>query len=152
VGEIKIEEANRSQMLIELKQNEYQCCYYPFQPLHLVDIQAAPSFSGPNNFTFDVFDQTKDYNYLQLERESSIVYGALQITPDSVSQLDKLTEKAGRVMYSKPFKLWSSNDNQASFISSFDINIYKMPNWMTGEGLAFLIAPDMTMPAASFRQ
>ena len=55
-------------------------------------------------------------------------------------------------MYSKPFKQWSSNEDQASFISSFDINIYKMPNWTTGEGLAFIIAPDVMMLAASFKQ
>jgi hypothetical protein len=123
-----------------------------FSHLHMVNIEAAPSFTGPNNFTFDVFDQTNDNNYLQFQGESSIVYGALQITPDTVSQLDKLTNKAGRIMYSKPFKLWSSDDNHASFNSSFDINIYREPNWTAGHGLAFLIAPDTLMPAASFGQ
>jgi hypothetical protein len=55
-------------------------------------------------------------------------------------------------MYSKPFKLWSSDDNHASFNSSFDINIYRKLDWIAGEGLAFLISPDILMLAASFGQ
>jgi hypothetical protein len=55
-------------------------------------------------------------------------------------------------MYSKPFKLWSSDDNHASFNSTFLINMQRQPDWTAGEGLAFLIAPDISMPAASFGQ
>jgi hypothetical protein len=126
---------------------------FKFNLMHLVNIQAAPFFSGQINFTFDVFDRTaKDYSYLKSQGDSSIVSGALQITPNTINEPDKLNNKAGRVMYSKPFKLWSSDDNHASFNSTFLINMQRQPDWTAGEGLAFLIAPDISMPAASFGQ
>jgi hypothetical protein len=123
-----------------------------FSLLHLVDIQAAAFISGQNSFSFDVFDQTTDHSYLKFQGDSSIVSRALQITPDTISDPDKLNNKAGRVMYSTPFKLWSSDDNHASFNSTFLINLHRQPDWTAGEGLAFLIAPDISMPTASFGQ
>jgi hypothetical protein len=125
-----------------------------FTLFHLVDIQAAPSFTGPNNISFDVFDQKTDASFLLFQGNSAIVSGALQITPDTISNPDLLINKAGRVLYSKPFKLWSSSDDNvhASFNSSFLINLHRDPNWTAGEGLAFLIAPDISIPAASFGQ
>ena len=39
---------------------------------------------------------------------------------------------------------------QASFNSTFVINIYKKENRPAGEGLAFLIAPDLSIPESSF--
>ncbi|KAE8008946.1 hypothetical protein FH972_005404 [Carpinus fangiana] len=125
-----------------------------FTLFHLVDIQAAPSFSGPNNISFDVFDQKTDASFLLFQGDSAIVSGALQITPDTISNPDLLINKAGRVLYSKPFKLWSSSDDNvhASFNSSFLINLHRPLNWTAGEGLAFLIAPDISIPAASFGQ
>ena len=39
-----------------------------------------------------------------------------------------------------------------SFNSTFVINIYRNTSWNAGEGLAFLIAPDLSIPEASFGQ
>ncbi|KAF6139699.1 hypothetical protein GIB67_002504, partial [Kingdonia uniflora] len=40
----------------------------------------------------------------------------------------------------------------ASFNTSFDINIYRYINTTPGEGLAFIIAPDLDIPAQIYGQ
>ncbi|KAF6174242.1 hypothetical protein GIB67_033774 [Kingdonia uniflora] len=83
--------------------------------------------------------------------------GALQITPDTSSTLDRFQNKSGRVVYKTPFKLWEGDVNStagkiASFNTSFDVNIYRHVNTTPGEGLAFIIAPDLDIPAQSYGQ
>ncbi|KAE8008947.1 hypothetical protein FH972_005405 [Carpinus fangiana] len=120
--------------------------------LNVVEIQAAPLFSGPNNFAFDTFE-VADEEYLKRQGDSSINSEALQLTTDTTSDHDAISNRSGRIMYFKPFKLWSSSDDkQASFNSTFVININRLTGWTAGEGLAFLIAPDISIPAASFGQ
>ncbi|KAF6141063.1 hypothetical protein GIB67_006508 [Kingdonia uniflora] len=80
--------------------------------------------------------------------------GALQITPDTSSTLDRFQNKFGRVVYKTPFKLWEGDVNSidgkiASFSTSFDVNIYRHINTTPGEGLAFIIVPDLDIPAQS---
>jgi hypothetical protein len=121
-----------------------------FSLLHLVDIQAAPSIRK-NYFMFDAFDETADANFLTLKGNSTSLQGILHITANTISEPEKLSNMSGRVMYSEPFKLWSSDDsNPTSFKSSFVMNLQKEPTWNASEGFAFLIAPDVSMPAESF--
>ncbi|KAL5707336.1 hypothetical protein ACHQM5_025395 [Ranunculus cassubicifolius] len=82
--------------------------------------------------------------------------GALQITPDSMNNAFSLQNKSGRAVLSRPFKLWdgeannSTSDKVASFNSTYLINIYNPSNTSSpGEGFAFIIAPDLTIPSAS---
>lgn len=85
---------------------------------------------------------------------------ALQVTPDSVGNYS-LVNRSGRVMFNQSFKLWeddlsmtststSAGAKVASFNSSFLINIFRVnSSSVKGEGLAFLIAPDLDLPPGS---
>ena len=55
-------------------------------------------------------------------------------------------------MYKQPIIMWFSDEIQASFNSTFVINIYRNTSWNAGEDLAFLIAPELSIPEASFGQ
>jgi hypothetical protein len=89
---------------------------------------------------------------------ATISNGALQVTPDSAGNYS-LVNRSGRIMFNQSFKLWeddlsmtssSTASKVASFNSSFLINIFRVNNSSTkGEGLAFLIAPDLDLPAGS---
>ncbi|KAB1207653.1 putative L-type lectin-domain containing receptor kinase S.5 [Morella rubra] len=119
--------------------------------LHLSGIQAQRTFT-PNGFSFDEFDLSRDTDHLKFIGDASASLGALQLTPDSKNNLFSLYNRSGRVMYLQSFKLWSSGDIQASFNSTFLINIYRTDNWTAGQGLAFLIAPDLSIPPKSSGQ
>ncbi|KAK1314083.1 putative L-type lectin-domain containing receptor kinase S.5 [Acorus calamus] len=112
---------------------------------------------------------TTTYNFISFDRDASarnftvlgdaggLNGGALQITPDTINQVSYLINKSGRVMLSHPFKLYHPINNThnlvASFNTTFDINIFRPKNTLPGEGLAFLIAPDLSLsspPAGSF--
>uniref|UniRef100_A0A2N9F267 Protein kinase domain-containing protein n=1 Tax=Fagus sylvatica TaxID=28930 RepID=A0A2N9F267_FAGSY len=97
--------------------------------LHLSDIhvQAAP----PLKFSFNDFVMNRDgYRFEFAGSGASIDLGALQITPRHIQQ-------------------WLQLQQPASFNSTFVINIFTEQNWTAGEGLAFLIAPDLSIPQAS---
>ncbi|KAB2634245.1 L-type lectin-domain containing receptor kinase S.5 [Pyrus ussuriensis x Pyrus communis] len=111
---------------------------------------------------FGPFDQSY-YSKFAVLQPATISNDALQITPDSAGNFT-LNNRSGRIFYNHSFTLWedsSSNSSDsaangshvASFNSSFLINIFR-PNSsaIPGEGLAFLIAPDMTLPVASHGQ
>ncbi|XP_077216293.1 putative L-type lectin-domain containing receptor kinase S.5 [Tasmannia lanceolata] len=106
------------------------------------------------NETFGPF-YTDDYNTFTMINEASISGGALQITPDTINSNFNLANRSGRVMYSKSFLLWKGDKNStspqtlASFSTSFLVNIFRPNNFTSGEGLAFLIAPNLTMPSSS---
>lgn len=78
---------------------------------------------------------------------------ALQITPDSSNRNFSLANRSGRVLLNKSFILWEDDGaggvRVASFNSSFVINIFRVDNSTPGEGLAFLIAPDLALPENS---
>lgn len=100
---------------------------------------------GPFNETY--------YGIFQVERPATISYNALQITPDSINGDFNLANQSGRVLLNKSFILWEDGGaggvRVASFNSSFVINIYRVNNSTPGEGLAFLIAPDLALPENS---
>ncbi|KAF3951191.1 hypothetical protein CMV_023129 [Castanea mollissima] len=119
--------------------------------LHLADIQAAT----PRNFSFDNFSQAEDKNSFQfLGGGATIDNASLQITQDTTENVPNLLNRFGRIMYIHPFNMWlsESDEIQASFNSNFVINIFRKTAWNAGEGLAFLIAPDLSIPDASYGQ
>ncbi|XP_061983332.1 probable L-type lectin-domain containing receptor kinase S.5 [Populus nigra] len=100
---------------------------------------------GPFNETY--------YDIFQVERPATISNDALQITPDSSNGNFNLANRSGRVLLNKSFILWEDDGaggvRVASFNSSFVINIFRLNNSTPGEGLAFLIAPDLALPENS---
>ncbi|KAF8409853.1 hypothetical protein HHK36_002371 [Tetracentron sinense] len=125
----------------------------------LLAVLVMPAMSidkNPKSFSYHRFNGTH-YSVFTAVGDASINGGALQITPDSVNDNFSLLNKSGRVMFSTPFKLWektassnhTSSDTVASFNSTFLINIFRKENWTGGEGLAFVIAPDLSIPSGS---
>lgn len=103
-------------------------------------------------------DITKLHEIFAVIQPATISNGALQVTPDSASNDFNMKNNSGRVLLKEKFKLWdnddiNSNDSRrvASFNSSFLINIFPLNN-SAGEGLAFLIAPDLNLPPNSSGQ
>ncbi|XP_077210565.1 putative L-type lectin-domain containing receptor kinase S.5 [Tasmannia lanceolata] len=105
------------------------------------------STAKKNSMSFSSFDSTKFTNL----NDAEVPKDALQITPDSVNSNSHLTNKFGRVMFSKPFRLWEG-DIIASFSTSFLINIFRVNKSTPGEGLVFVIAPDLQIPTGSYGQ
>ncbi|KAI8541009.1 hypothetical protein RHMOL_Rhmol08G0029600 [Rhododendron molle] len=112
--------------------------------------------------TYGPFD-SRVYDAFQFTDSATTSEGALQLTP-ALTQAPFVyvqippENQTGRVMLRKRFKLWeqgyktSESDRVASFNSSFLFNIY--PNLINtwGEGLAFVLAPDMSIPSNSSGQ
>ncbi|KAL0432010.1 UNVERIFIED_CONTAM: putative L-type lectin-domain containing receptor kinase S.5 [Sesamum radiatum] len=66
-----------------------------------------------------------------------------------------MTYNSARILLKQPFKLWDDHAGRtqlASFNTSFLINVYRRRNDTTGEGMAFVIAPDLLLPPNSFGQ
>lgn len=95
---------------------------------------------------------------LSEEGNATINNKALQVTMDSANPGFDLFNKSGRILLRRSFRLWEGRRNTtgarlASFNTSFLINIYRPNNGAAGEGLAFLIAPDLDdLPPNSFGQ
>ncbi|KZV52619.1 putative L-type lectin-domain containing receptor kinase S.5 [Dorcoceras hygrometricum] len=95
------------------------------------------------------------YHIFEVEKPATISHDALQLTPDSVASAEilNLTHQSGRVFYKEPFKLWDGDAENVtavgSFNSSFLINIFRLGNETPGEGMAFVIAPDLDLPEHS---
>ncbi|GFS39430.1 hypothetical protein Acr_00g0062920 [Actinidia rufa] len=122
--------------------------------------QNLTTFTG----TYGPFDKTI-YSEFEFVGAASVSNDALQLTPDSGSgnqllkPLGMLQNQSGRVMLKQPFKLWDyeinhnyDNGRVASFNSSFLINVYALNNITVGEGLAFVVAPDLGIPSGSYGQ
>ncbi|KAL0432013.1 UNVERIFIED_CONTAM: Lectin-related protein [Sesamum radiatum] len=105
---------------------------------------------GPFNLSY--------YGIFEVIRPALISNDALQLTPDySTSEQDMImTYNSARILLKQPFRLWDDRSSQpkvASFNTSFLFNVYRFRNDnTTGEGLAFLIAPDLLLPPNSFGQ
>lgn len=94
------------------------------------------------------FNQT-DFEFFEVVNPATISNDALQVTPDSASANFNLTYNSGRVILKQSFKLWDGNKT-ASFNTSFLVNVYRPFNDTPGEGIAFVIAPDLLLPQNSF--
>lgn len=100
----------------------------------------------------DGFNKERDTDRFKFLGQATVDGGALQVTHDTLNR-DYLRNNSGRIFWRKPFKLWDEEDDAvASFSTSFVINIYRLPEWNAGEGFAFVIAPNLTIPEASFGQ
>ncbi|KAK2980490.1 hypothetical protein RJ640_007746 [Escallonia rubra] len=87
-----------------------------------------------------------------VESPATISNNALQVTPESInSEVFSLKNRSGRVMLRTPFKHWDGQ-NVGSFNASFLMNIFRPGNPTAGEGIAFVIAPDLSLPGNSHGQ
>lgn len=130
--------------------------------LFLCFASSPPVTSSLKTFhaNYGPFDDPLHYNtILEVESPATISNGALQVTPDSASDDFNLYDQSGRIFLKQRFKLWeggvdsvSVSDRVASFNSSFLINLYRPNNDPAGEGMAFVIAPDLELPANSHGQ
>ncbi|KAK3003126.1 hypothetical protein RJ639_019124 [Escallonia herrerae] len=105
------------------------------------------------NGEYGPFNDTNYYREIfAVEIPATISNNALQITPDTVNDMVfSLQNRSGRVMLPKPFKLWDGQ-TVGSFNASFLMNIYRPGNATAGEGIAFVIAPDLSLPGNSHGQ
>ncbi|XP_050366350.1 probable L-type lectin-domain containing receptor kinase S.5 [Argentina anserina] len=115
------------------------------------------SAADPRQFPFTSFSEKTDQDIFHFGSPySSIDQGALQLTPDTENGDVSYFNKSGRIMYHKPYRLWSSDDVEedevASFNSTFLMNIFRKEEWTAGEGFAFLIASDWSIPQNSHGQ
>ncbi|KAF9587893.1 hypothetical protein IFM89_006147 [Coptis chinensis] len=127
-----------------------------FGKLHLVLLILSSSIFtvSTRTISFEFDSITPDaYSNFTLLGSSAISNGALQITPDTLNS-GFIRNKSGRIMYNKPFELWEESSNSspgwvASFTTTFVVNLFSLANVSRGEGLAFVIAPDLNMPSNS---
>ncbi|CAO2827495.1 unnamed protein product [Amaranthus hypochondriacus] len=112
------------------------------------------------SYTFGFPFNSTYYQTFIVEPPATISNDALQVTPDSAGNFS-LTNRSGRILFRQPFTLWEplgpNRTRVASFNTSFIINIYRINNTdgtpvTAGEGLAFIIAPDLAVPPASSDQ
>ncbi|GLT38611.1 hypothetical protein SLA2020_128480 [Shorea laevis] len=98
-----------------------------------------PSFSNENASDFI----SSNFPY--------IIKNAIQVTPDDAREIDK-QRRSGRVLYNQKLKLWDGpRGTKASFYSTFVFNINP---WTSsgGEGLAFILTEDSSLPNHSAGQ
>lgn len=97
----------------------------------------------------DPFDHTYTPIF-EIKQPAQISNLALQITPDTASTAYKMFNNSGRILLKQPFKLWDDAFSRvASFNTSFLVNIFRPLNDTPGEGLAFLICPNLELPQNS---
>jgi len=98
-------------------------------------------------FNFPTF-QPDDDSSLWLSDHSKIYLDAIQVTPDIRGPIQNYS---GRAFYGKPYQLWTQKKNQnqiASFTTTFVLNINPQTT-PGGEGLAFILTSDRTVPENS---
>ncbi|RWR90529.1 Protein kinase domain-containing protein [Cinnamomum micranthum f. kanehirae] len=103
------------------------------------------------HFNYSKFhpDDRKDFHFAN--DDSNIHKEALQITLDTSGKYS-LTNSSGRILYKERFKLWRDNRSVvASFNSTFNLSIWPESE-PVGEGLAFIITSDTTLPNNSYGQ
>ncbi|XP_058748495.1 probable L-type lectin-domain containing receptor kinase S.5 [Vicia villosa] len=96
-------------------------------------------------FNFPTF-QPSDESKLILSKNSKIYLDAIQITPDIRGEIRNYS---GRAFYNKPYTLWNKKNNKiASFNTTFVLNITPETS-PGGEGIAFILTADTTLPENS---
>ncbi|CAJ2673033.1 unnamed protein product [Trifolium pratense] len=97
-------------------------------------------------FNFPTFD-TNNESKLSLSKNSKIYLDAIQVTPDIRGEIK---DYSGRAFYKKPYTLWNKN-KIASFNTTFVLNISPQTS-PGGEGIAFILTADTTLPENSSGQ
>ena len=105
---------------------------------------------GCLDFNFSTFKK-EDEHKLIITEGTTILLNAVQVTPDVAN--DPITNYSGRIFYKQPFRLWSKSKKiTASFNTTFDLRITPdlSPKLSpVGEGMAFILAADTTLPQKS---
>ncbi|XVF71473.1 hypothetical protein PTKIN_Ptkin12aG0040300 [Pterospermum kingtungense] len=124
--------------------------------LHLMVALAETQMLKTSNYNFGPFDSSY-YDSFAVIKPATISNDALQVTPDSAGNFT-LSDRSGRIFFNQTFKLWDGDSKDtsisrvASFNTSFLINVFRVNNTVPGEGVAFLIAPDLKLPPGSSGQ
>jgi serine/threonine protein kinase len=98
------------------------------------------------DFQFPNFTESDRDQLILTPDISNIAHTAIQVTPDSNGF--SMVNRAGRVLYRWPFRLWSNGGKNASFNTTFVLNI-KRQTASSGEGLAFILTADRDVPDGS---
>lgn len=77
----------------------------------------------------------------------------LQITPESMSNRINMYNQSGRILYNGTFKLWSRKTSKvASFNTTFQLYIQPVNKEPCGEGMAFILTDNPSLPGNSHGQ
>ncbi|WJX17720.1 hypothetical protein P8452_07600 [Trifolium repens] len=98
-------------------------------------------------FNFPTFQPNDEYSNLLLSKNSKIYLDAIQVTPDIRGEI---MNYSGRAFYKKPYTLRNKN-KIAFFNTTFVLNIGPQTS-PGGEGIAFILASDTTLPENSSGQ
>lgn len=84
---------------------------------------------------------------------SNLAMNLLQITPESVSNRINMYNQSGRILYKGTFKLWSRKTSKvASFNTTFELFIQHVNKERWGEGMAFILTDNPSLPRNSHGQ
>nr|TKR84177.1 putative L-type lectin-domain containing receptor kinase S.5 [Populus alba] len=98
------------------------------------------------HFQFPIFTESDRDQLILTPMNSNIASRAIQVTLDSIGA--PMENLSGRVLYKWPFRLWSNGGKNASFNTTFVLNI-KNQTASSGEGLAFILTADPDVPDGS---
>ncbi|KAK7278813.1 hypothetical protein RJT34_23851 [Clitoria ternatea] len=85
-----------------------------------------------------------------MSTNSMILNGTIQVPKEATGS--KISNISGRVIYSEQLKLWDSKRNmKTSFNSTFVFNVHPLTS-PCGEGFAFILAANTTLPSNSAGQ
>ncbi|OWM78971.1 probable L-type lectin-domain containing receptor kinase S.5 [Punica granatum] len=104
--------------------------------------------SGYLKFNYSTFYTEDEDNFIR--RNSYIVLNAIQVTPDVKGA--QISNRSGRIYYEKPLKLWGRRKGGSRAVASFDTTFVLNISPQTdpgGDGLAFILAGDTTLPTNS---
>ncbi|KAF9602861.1 hypothetical protein IFM89_031807 [Coptis chinensis] len=123
-----------------------------FISIMMFPLTCKAQIQNPFIYSAEKFNNSQ-YSFLTALDSTIDSTGAIQITPDTISNISIRQNKSGRIMMTRNFTLWESNTNSsgvvASFNSTFLVNFYVPPPELPGEGFTFIIAPDLTIPLNS---
>ncbi|KAM7263158.1 hypothetical protein ACFE04_000841 [Oxalis oulophora] len=120
---------------------------FPIVKLLLLALLLVGSIIQINCIEYKTFPDGIDSDFIRTN--SYVTLGAIQVTPDVKG--DTISNRSGRALYKKPFKLWREGGIKASFNSTFVLNI--SPQTVPGgEGLAFILAAETSLPENSHGQ
>ncbi|XP_021721955.1 probable L-type lectin-domain containing receptor kinase S.5 [Chenopodium quinoa] len=101
--------------------------------------------------SYTTFNNSVGDDFITPNDNSVILKNAIQVTRDVSGSVFNLS---GKVLYKRPFDLWSKSGRIASFNSTFVVNIETrndigLTGQHGGEGLAFILAKDAELPTNS---